>query len=201
MKLQRATALAALLTATLCVGTGTAYAVPARSADPTVHSRTSLSSDGRSVDTAIDSGTFSLSHTAAAVEVSNDAGTTVASIPLRYSVAGTAFTIDPNITEDGRFLRLTPSTTPISGTLDVTKVDRDSAYTNLINQIEIGWVNGGAVSTAVGAGIGAVAGCILFLFVGCIPGAGIGAAIGAVTGINNANPAVTPAIFEFLKTP
>ncbi|AOW94204.1 hypothetical protein BFN03_00405 [Rhodococcus sp. WMMA185] len=199
MKLHRVSALAALLIATLCVGVGTAYADPAR-VDQTVTSLTSLSPDGRSVDTALDSGAFSLSKTAAAVDITNDSGATLATIPLRYSIAGVQFEIDPVVSDDGRFLSLTPTTTPIAGTLAVTPVDQDTAYANMLNEIEIGWQNGGATATAVGAGIGFVVGCIFFILGGCIPGAAIGAGIGAVTGISNANPAVTPAVFDYLET-
>ncbi|MFD4366839.1 hypothetical protein [Rhodococcus sp. NPDC058521] len=199
MKFNRVTALAALLIATLCVGFGTAYAAPTQTASQAVVSTTSVGADGRSVNTVLDSGTFAVN--GAAVDILDDAGAWVGSVPLRYSLAGAEFAIDPMITDNGRYLTLTPTTTPVAGALNLQNVDRNSAYTNMINQIEIGWVNGGATSAGVGAGIGAVVGCIFFLFVGCIPGAGIGGAIGAVTGINNANPAVTPAIFEFIGTP
>lgn len=198
MKFNRVTALAALVIATLWIGFGTAYAAPTYVSDQSVVSTTSLSADGRSVDTALDSGMFSRSTTADAVEVVDEAGRLVDSIPLHYSLAGAEFGIDSVISEDGRHLTLTPTTTPVAGALDLQNVDQQSAYANMIEQIQIGWQNGGAVSTGIGAGIGAVVGCIFFLFVGCIPGAAIGAGIGAVTGISNANPAVTPAIFDYI---
>ncbi|MFC0452645.1 hypothetical protein [Rhodococcus jostii] len=199
MKLHRVTALAALLIATLCVGVGTAYAAPTPP-DQAVVSHTSLSPDGRSVGTAIETGLFTLSRTAAAVDIVNDAGTPVGTIPLRYSIAGVQFAIDPLITDAGRFLSLTPTTTPVAGTLALTPVDRDSAYANMVEQLQIGWDNGGSTATAIGAGIGFVAGCIFLILGGCLPGAAVGAAIGAVTGISNANPAATPAVYEFLGT-
>lgn len=80
MKLHRVTAPAALLIATLCVGMGTAYAAPTP-ADQAVISHTSLSADGRSVGTALDAGHFTLSRTAAAVDIVNDSGTPVGTIP------------------------------------------------------------------------------------------------------------------------
>ncbi|MFZ2178107.1 MAG: hypothetical protein WAW17_29590 [Rhodococcus sp. (in: high G+C Gram-positive bacteria)] len=200
MKLHKVTALAALLIATLCVGAGTAYSAPVPTPGKAVLSSTAFGADGRSVDTVLDSGRFALSKASASVDVYNDAGTTVGSIPLRYSIAGVQFAIDPVVSADGRFLGLTPTTTPVSGALDLNLVDRDSAYANMIRQIEIGWNNGGGVATAVGAGIGFVVGCIFFVIGGCIPGAAVGAAIGAVTGISNANPAATPAVYEFLGT-
>ena len=200
MKLHRVTAPAALLIATLCVGMGTAYAAPTP-ADQAVISHTSLSADGRSVGTALDAGHFTLSRTAAAVDIVNDSGTPVGTIPLRYSIAGVQFTIDPLITDAGRFLNLTPTTTPVAGTLALTPVDRDSAYNNMVEQLQIGWNNGGGTATAIGAGIGFVVGCIFLILGGCLPGAAVGAAIGAVTGISNANPAAPPAVYEFLGTP
>ncbi|QCQ93938.1 hypothetical protein E7742_13065 [Rhodococcus sp. SGAir0479] len=77
---------------------------------------------------------------------------------------------------------------------------RQDAYDNMVRQIEQGWFNGGAMNAQIGAGVGAAVGCVLFLFVGCLPGAAIGGAIGAATGIGNANPAVQPAIFDFVET-
>ncbi|MFC7447077.1 hypothetical protein [Rhodococcus daqingensis] len=81
---------------------------------------------------------------------------------------------------------------PLSGVLEPHEVYSQSAYENMITQFEIGWTRGGNI----GAGVGAVVGCVLFIFVGCIPGA----AIGAITGASNANPALAPAFFDFVRT-
>ncbi|MFD4181320.1 hypothetical protein [Rhodococcus sp. NPDC058514] len=81
---------------------------------------------------------------------------------------------------------------PLSGVLAPHEVYSQSAYDNMITQLEIGWMSGGNV----GAGVGAVVGCVLFIFVGCIPGAAIGATIGA----SNANPALAPAFWDFVRT-
>lgn len=197
MKLNRVPVLAVMLIAALGVGTGTSYADPPPVSDQSINYRTTLAPDGRSVETAIDAGMFRLA--GATVDVVDDSGTTLTTIPLRYSVAGAEAAIAPLITDDGSRLVLTPDTSVFPGLRH--DVDKATAYTNMIKQIEIGWQNGGSMSASIGAGIGAVVGCILFLFVGCIPGAAIGGAIGAYNGINNANPAVTPAIFEFIGTP
>ncbi|MGF7124592.1 hypothetical protein AB4Z09_06635 [Rhodococcus sp. TAF43] len=197
MKLHRTAAVSVLAIAALGVATGTAYAEPGPPPSPgVIHYQTQIGSNGTSLDTVLDAGTFRVAGNV--VDVVDPAGATVGTIPLTYPVAGTDISLVPSV--DGSRLTLTPAV-PAQGVAALHNVDaRQDAYDNMVRQIEQGWFNGGQMSAQIGAGVGAVVGCVLFLFVGCIPGAAIGGAIGAATGITNNNPAVQPAVFDFIAT-
>lgn len=197
MKLHKTAAVSVLAIAALGVATGTAYAEPGSPpVGGAVNYQTRIGPGGTALETVLDAGTFRVAGNA--VNVVDPGGTTVGTVPLTYAVAGTAIPLNPSV--DGNRLTLTPEI-PAQGVSALHNVDaRQDAYDNMVRQIEQGWYNGGAMNAQIGAGVGAVVGCVLFLFVGCIPGAMIGGAIGAVTGITNNNPAVQPAIFDFVET-
>ncbi|MDH6677773.1 hypothetical protein M2284_001972 [Rhodococcus sp. LBL1] len=197
VKLHKTAAVSVLAIAALGVASGTAYAEPGAPPAPApIHYQTQIGANGTSLETVLDSGTFRVAGNV--VDVVDPTGATVGSIPLTYQVAGTTVPLAPSI--DGGRLTLTPEI-PAQGVGALQNVDaRQDAYDNMVRQIEQGWFNGGAMNAQIGAGVGAVVGCVLFLFVGCIPGAAIGGAIGAATGITNNNPAVQPAIFDFIAT-
>jgi len=197
VKLHKTAAVSVLAIAALGVATGTAYAEPGPPPAPgAIHYQTQIGANGTSVDTVLDAGTFRVAGNV--VDVVDPAGTTVGTVPLTYRVAGVDVPLVPSV--DGGTLTLTPAI-PAQGVGALNNVDaRQDAYSNMISEIEKGWLGGGQMNAQIGAGVGAVVGCVLFLFVGCIPGAAIGGAIGAATGISNANPAVQPAIFDFIGT-
>ena len=197
MKLHKAAAVSVLAIAALGVASGTAYAEPGAPPTPgPINYRTQIGANGTALETVLDAGTFRVA--GAAVDVVGPTGATVGTIPLTYPVAGTTIALRPSI--DGNMLTLTPAI-PAQAVSALHDVDaRQDAYANMISEIEKGWINGGQMNAQIGAGVGAVVGCVLFLFVGCIPGAAIGGAIGAATGISNNNPAVQPAIFDFIAT-
>lgn len=174
------------LTATMV---GTAHAAP-----PGVGYSIDTQTPG-AVTTILDAGAFRLGSDGTAVAIVDDAGTTLASIPLAYSVDGAVYPVSAVVGNDGRSLNLVPALPS-----QIHPVYSPAAYQNVVNQIEIGWRNGGSVTAGIGAGIGAAVGCVLFLFVGCIPGAAIGVTLGVVNGVVSANPAVTPALFDFVRT-
>lgn len=188
------TALAALSTLALTTAFGTAAVGTAHAEPASVGYSTTVTESG-SVRTILDAGAFTLAADGHSVDLKNDEGTTLTSIPLAYSVDGLVLPIAGTIGDDGRSLTVTPQATSL-----IRPVYSPAAYDNLVTQIQIGWQNGGSVSGGIGAGIGAVIGCVLFIFVGCIPGAAAGATIGVVNGITSANPAVTPAFFDFVRT-
>ena len=168
---------------------GTAHAAP-----PGVGYSISTGAPG-TITTVLDAGAFQLGSDGTAVTVVDDAGATLANIPLAYSVDGTLFPVAAAIGDGGRSLNLVPGLPSA-----IHPVYSPAAYQNLVTQIEISWRNGGSVTAGIGAGIGAAVGCVLFLFVGCIPGAALGVTLGVVNGVVSANPAVTPALFEFVRT-
>lgn len=205
MKLQQVTAISALVIAAMGVGAGTAYAGPVPPSN--VRYQTAIGMNGRSIETVLDSGVFRLGTSGHSVDVVNNSGVTVDRIPLVYAVDGAQYAIAPSIDRNSRRLILTP-VAPTVGTLARTAIrtaieqqvgDNGTAYSNLIRQVEIGWLDG-APSASVGAGVGAVVGCMLFLISACIPGAVLGGALGGYSGLVSANPELEPAVFEFVDT-
>ncbi|RVW05208.1 hypothetical protein [Rhodococcus xishaensis] len=197
MKLHKTAAVSVLAIAALGVASGTAYAEPGAPPAPgPIGYQTQIGPNGASLETVLDAGTFRVAGNV--VDVVDPAGSTAEVIPLSYQVAGTTVPLVPSI--DGNKLTLTPEI-PVQAVAALQNVDaQQDAYNNMIREIEQGWFNGGAMGAQIGAGVGAVVGCVLFLFVGCIPGAMIGGAIGAFNGISTANPAVQPAIFDYIAT-
>jgi len=114
--------------------------------------------------------------------------------------AGTSYAAPPPPDDTTITYQAPESPDPLTGVLEPHEVYSQAAYDNLVTQFEIGWMGGGNINANIGAGVGAVVGCVLFLFVGCIPGAVIGGAAGAISGSSNANPALAPAFFDFVRT-
>ena len=103
---------------------------------------------------------------------------------------------------EGRELTLTPQTVPVAEVAGPRT--KQQAFDNMVNQLAIGWNNGGGVSTAIGAGLGFAIGCVSIFpnFIsGCIIGTVIGTVAGAVIGTANGNPQAQPAVFEYFTTP
>lgn len=193
-----AATLLATTSVVVAVGGGTA------SADPTeyVGYETSVTPEG-AVSTVLDTGAFRIDASANEVDVVGSSGTVLASLPLSYSVDGTSYSIAPALVGD-RQLLLTPQ--PAASLVnDVAgPVSKQAAFDNMINQIVIGYTNGGAVGTAIGAGLGFAIGCVSIFpnfIAGCIIGTAIGVVAGTIIGTVNANPNVQPAVFEYFTTP
>ncbi|MFD4182424.1 hypothetical protein [Rhodococcus sp. NPDC058514] len=109
--------------------------------------------------------------------------------------AGTAHAspIDPN---DGLAGQLVPG---------VHQVDqKQAALDNMLNELNLGWANGGAAGTAIGAAIGLGVGCLSMFpgsLAGCMIGLPTGAVTGALVGIGNGNPKAQKAIEDYINTP
>lgn len=87
----------------------------------------------------------------------------------------------------------------------VHQVDKkQEALDNMLNELNLGWANGGAAGTAIGAVIGLTVGCLSMFpgsLAGCMVGAPTGAIAGALIGINNGNPKAQKAIEDYINTP
>lgn len=182
---------------TVALGGGTASADPTES----IGYETSVTPEG-AVSTILDAGAFRVDGSANSVNVVGASGTVLASLPLAYSVNGATYSISPTVVGD-RQLLLTPQ--PAALVNDVAgPVSKQAAFDNMINQIVVGYTNGGAVGTAVGAGLGFAIGCVSIFpnfIAGCIIGTAIGVVAGTIIGTVNANPNVQPAVFEYFTTP
>ncbi len=192
-----AVTLLAATSVTVALGGGTANADPTES----IGYETSVTPEG-AVSTVLDAGAFRIESGADSVDIVGNSGTVLASVPLTYSVNGAQYSIAPALVGD-RQLLLTPQ--PASLVSEVAgPVTKQAAFDNMINQIVIGYTNGGAVGTAIGAGLGFAIGCVSIFpnfIAGCIIGTAIGVVAGTIIGTVNANPNVQPAVFEYFTTP
>lgn len=190
---------AMVVTAALC-GAGASYAEPAPSDGTVINYQTTLDSD-TSTTTTIDAGAFRFA--AGAVAIADDFGTTLASLPLTYSVDGVLHPIEAAIGNDGRQLTLMPEKAAANATDVSQAVDRQNAWNNAVSEVMIGWNNGGLMATGIGATIGQVVGCIALLLnpiVGCVLGTAVGAGIGALVGVIRGNEKVPSAVFKYFRT-
>ena len=198
VKLIRTATVAVALTAAVATGAGHAVADPSSDA---VNYQTSVNPDG-TVKTILDAGLFRVDADNETVAIIDQSGATLASVPLEYTINGTVYSIAPLIGAEGRELTLTPQTVPVADTAGPRT--KQQAFDNMVNQLAIGWNNGGGVGTAIGAGLGFAIGCVSIFpnFIsGCIIGTVIGTVAGTVIGINNGNPQAQPAVFEYFTTP
>ncbi|MDJ0394062.1 hypothetical protein QMK17_12060 [Rhodococcus sp. G-MC3] len=192
-----AVAVLAATSVTIAVGAGTANADPTES----VGYQTSVTTEG-AVSTVLDAGAFRIEQSSNTVDVVGSSGMVLASLPLTYFLNGATYSIAPVLQGD-RQLLLTPQ--PASLVNEVAgPVSKQAALDNMINQIVIGYTNGGAMGTAVGAGLGFAIGCVSIFpnfIAGCIIGTAIGVVAGTIIGTLNANPNVQPAVFEYFTAP
>ncbi len=190
---------ALVATAALC-GAGASYADPAPAGESVINYQTTLDSD-TATTTTIDAGAFRFA--AGAVEIADDFGTTLASLPLTYSLDGVWHPIEAAISDNARQLTLMPekAAAPVA---ELSKAaERQDAWNGVVNEVMTGWNNGGLMSTGIGATIGQVVGCIAILLnpiVGCVLGTAVGAGIGAVVGVIRGNEKVPPALFKYFRT-
>ncbi|MFC9892552.1 hypothetical protein ACFVMC_02545 [Nocardia sp. NPDC127579] len=124
--------------------------------------------DAASMVTTVAGGAFTLDAERSVVQLRNDAGESVATIPLSLSAGGHQFPLTAAITDNGHRLTLAAA----------TPVLRRENFNSSLD-----WWNYELNRAAPCAGIGALIGAgvgLLFVIIGIIPGAIIGAIIGEI---------------------
>lgn len=204
MKLKKLAAVATMTIAAMGITAGTSYAAPAASDEDTINYE--VRPEGESIETVIDAGQFRISGDGESVELQDDDGNTVLSLPLAIQLGDLQLPFEREISEDGKTLTLTPPTdlskavpvapedkvgpsiTPVALKLtDVASPEENlKSQQNFISQL--------GMATAIGTVAGAIIGCVLGLvpgsvvpiignFATCAAGAAAGGTIGAfVTG-------------------
>ncbi|MFC4606064.1 hypothetical protein [Rhodococcus kronopolitis] len=92
----------------------------------------------------------------------------------------------------------------LPGVHQVDSPAKQAALEKMLNELNLGWANGGAAGTAIGAAIGLGVGCISMFpgsLAGCMIGAPTGAVVGALVGMGNGNPNAQQAIQDYINTP
>ncbi|MCP2295234.1 hypothetical protein SAMN04244553_4611 [Nocardia amikacinitolerans] len=214
MNFRRTTAAAALVIGAMTVGMGTAHAEPAPASAETISYSVKLVD--KTVVTSLRGGTFSLVEKDAAVEgepkqnvvdIKDDKGNTVISLPLNFDINGTDIPVKPELKKDNTVLELTPEK-PENLALDkpvevkpiASPIENQRAQNDFASKFGIGTAIGGFVGTAIGAVVGCVFGLPLF-GVGCLAGLPIGAGIGGILGtIAVGGPTLLAAGIELINT-
>ncbi|MCT7292530.1 ammonium transporter [Rhodococcus sp. D-6] len=197
MKLKKLAAVATMTIAAMGITAGTSYAAPAAQDEINYESKI----EGDSVVTVIDAGEFQVSGDGESVELQDNAGNTVLSLPLAIQLGDLQLPFERQISEDGKTLTLTPVTdlskatpvdpedkvgaslTPVALKLtDVASPDENlKAQQNFASQLGIATAVGGLAGTIIGAvvgGLGLLGGPV---GLASIPlGAGIGGVIGTI---------------------
>ncbi|MFF3181336.1 ammonium transporter [Rhodococcus pyridinivorans] len=192
MKLKKLAAVATMTIAAMGITAGTSYAAPAAQDEINYESKI----EGDSVVTVIDAGEFQVSGDGESVELQDNAGNTVLSLPLAIQLGDLQLPFERQISEDGKTLTLTPVTdlskatpvapedkvgeslTPVALKLtDVASPDENlKAQQNFASQLGIATAVGGLIGTIIGAVVGTFA----MPAVGTITGAGIGGVVGTI---------------------
>ncbi|WP_137723949.1 hypothetical protein [Prescottella subtropica] len=188
MKLKKFAVSSALAIAALSVTAGTAYATPAQNPAPvqnTIGHHTAV--EGRSVVTVLEFGGFHLTSDGKFVELRNDAGAVLQTLPLTIQFGGKEYSIAPLIENQGRTLTLTPETDPAKATaVDVAAPVSDVAAPfdfspENLEKLSAGVGNAVTIGSLIGTVVGAVVGCVAGP-AGCVAGITTGAGIGGVLG-------------------
>ncbi|CAM3246844.1 Tat pathway signal sequence domain protein [Prescottella defluvii] len=183
MKFTKLAATSALVIAAMGIGAGTSYAAPAQEAiGYAAHI------DGGAVVTVLDAGGFQVASNGQFVEITNDAGAVLQTLPLSYRIGDREFSIAPVI--EGRQLTLSPETDPAKATpvdvagptlpplpIDLSMLDK------LADGVDSAVTVGSLIGTIVGALIGCVGGGSTgpaACFAGIAAGAGTGAVVGTI---------------------
>lgn len=228
MKLARSTVVAGLVTGSLAMGFGTAYAEPAAAAPAPINY--SIQMVEKTVVTTLQGGTFAIAEEEVQpisaepgaepvkeqfVQVKDKTGAVVISWPVDLAVEGAEVPVKPVLKNDDTVLELTPEKTDIKTDQPIQAVnltakpiaspsENQMAMSEFATQFSIATAVGGFVGTAAGVVIGGITGCILglpLLAVGCIPAAVAGAGIGGILGtIAVGGPALGIAAMDLVKT-
>ncbi len=198
MKLKKLAAVATMTIAAMGITAGTSYAAPAAQDEINYESKV----EGDSVVTVIDAGEFQVSGDGESVELQDNAGNTVLSLPLAIQLGDLQLPFEREISEDGKTLTLTPTTdlnkavpvapedkvgpsiTPVALKLtDVASPDENlKSQQNFISQLGMATAIGTVAGAIIGCIVGAIPGTIVpgaGTILGCGAGAGVGGTIGA----------------------
>ncbi|MFC9517854.1 hypothetical protein ACFTSD_19180 [Nocardiaceae bacterium NPDC056970] len=185
MKLKKFAATSALVIAAMGVGAGTSYADPAPAPNQIGYQ---AHIDGRSVVTVLDAGGFHVTSDGKFVEIRNDAGQVLQTLPLTYRIGDREFSIAQVV--EGRQLTLTPETEPAKATMaDVAGPALPPLPIDLsmLDKLAEGVDSAVTVGSLIGTVVGALIGCVASgsaapatCMAGITTGAGIGGIIGTI---------------------
>ena len=117
MKFLRVTALASFVVAAVAVGAGTSYAQPA----PPSGIEYEVKLLDKTIVTTLDGGHFDVAADQRSVDIEDEAGNTVLTLPLSFALDGVAHPYATTVSNDGRVLELTPDLDPAKASPSLLK--------------------------------------------------------------------------------
>jgi hypothetical protein len=197
MQLRRLSGPVLIVIAAMTIGAGTSHADPAAR---------DVNYEIKVVDTTIvttiDAGAFEVSSDGANVELIDDAGGVLLTLPLSFKLADVTHPYAHAVKNDGKVLELTPVIDPASVPPALVHqaasvLEDQRAMSAFSTQLGIAMQIGGLAGLIVGA----IIGCVLTIPVGCIPGIVAGAGLGGVIGtIAAGGPTLIGAGTDLLQT-
>ncbi|MBL1075601.1 hypothetical protein JK358_14470 [Nocardia sp. 2] len=177
------------LAATTTISATTATAEPAAAeqqpglrisgTDHGVDFDTAVTDDLRATVSTLQSGRFLATWDGETVLVTNDSGLEIATVPLKYDIAGKSVAVAPEITDDGRRLTLTPiGESPVP----LRDINAQQRFFDVVMANGPAVLGGAALGAAVGFLLGFPAGLFIFdiftIPITTVVGIFVGAAIG-----------------------
>ncbi|WP_327142377.1 hypothetical protein [Nocardia sp. NBC_01327] len=203
MGMTRATAPVLLcLTAAVTVSAAaTAEPAPAPAATPltvqgTDHGigyQVALSDDHRSTIGTLQTGQFLTTWDGEAVIATDDSGRVIATVPLKYDIAGKTLALTPAIDTDNRRLTLTPVAESAAPLRDI---DAQQRFFDVVQANMPAVATGAAIGGAIGFLLGFPAGLFVLDFITAPIGLVVGALIGGALGLQQSGgqPAIDAAL-------
>ncbi|MBY6537558.1 ammonium transporter [Rhodococcus sp. BP-349] len=224
MKLRRLVATSAIAIASLGVASATAYAQPATTTPsatttesaPAENSELNWASrvEGGKVVTTVDAGMFRASDNGKTVDLIDEEGNTLLSLPLSFNLNGVEFPYGVEYTDEGRTVKLVPNLAAPMGLAPnalentvASPAENTAAEQSFASQLGLATSIGGLTGTITGAGIGCIIGgapialAIPVALATCLGGAVVGAGLGGVIGtITAGGPTLVVAGIDLLNT-
>ncbi|MFI6171193.1 ammonium transporter [Nocardia sp. NPDC051052] len=155
MILRTITAAAVPLVAAIAVGAGTAHAQPAVVPTPGIGYEAKLVGD--TIVTTLTGGSFEVAGNV--VDVKDEAGNTVVSMPLAFRQDGLEFPLPHAVRDAGRVLELTvvkdvAQARPVTATPIASPFENQRAQDSFLSQFGIATAIGGFIGTIIGALVG-----------------------------------------------
>ena len=210
MKLRRLVATSAIAIASLGVATGTAYAQPSTTTPsatttesaPAENSELNWASrvEAGGVVTTVDAGMFRASDDGKTVDLVDEEGNTILSLPLSFNLNGIEFPYGVEYTDEGRTVKLIPNLAAPMGLAPnalentvASPAENTAAEQSFASQLGLATSIGGLTGTIIGAVIGG----IIVPAIGIVPGAGVGGVIGTIVA---GGPTLVVAGIDLLNT-
>ncbi|KQU28369.1 MULTISPECIES: hypothetical protein [unclassified Rhodococcus (in: high G+C Gram-positive bacteria)] len=210
MTLRRLVATSAIAIASLGVATGTAYAQPATTTPsatttesaPAENSELNWASrvEAGGVVTTVDAGMFRAADDGKTVDLVDEEGNTILSLPLSFNLNGVEFPYGVEYTDEGRTVKLIPNLAAPMGLAPnalentvASPAENTAAEQSFASQLGLATSIGGLTGTIIGAVIGG----IIVPAIGIVPGAGVGGVIGTIVA---GGPTLVVAGIDLLNT-